>query len=97
MGWRNLSFRGFADYMQTAEFKKGQSELLDLATEKKWRSCALKLCLGAVIARSISDSPSDPRNRGAAYISATSVRPRGLTPFAALKGGRITYPKIIDE
>jgi len=56
MGWRNLSFRGFADYMQTAEFKKGQSELLDLATEKKWRSCALKLGLGAVIARSFSDS-----------------------------------------
>src|SRR5512135_3608136 len=33
MGWRNASFRGFADYMQTAEFAAGLEELLDLAQE----------------------------------------------------------------
>src|SRR5690242_6109959 len=30
MGWRNLSFRGFADYMQTPEFEAGINELIGL-------------------------------------------------------------------
>ena len=34
MAWRNASFRGFADYMQTAEFKTGLQELITLAHEK---------------------------------------------------------------
>ncbi len=32
--WRNASFRGFADYMQTEEFKKGIDEIIKLANEK---------------------------------------------------------------
>ena len=31
--WRNASFRGYADYMETAEFRKGVERLLDLANE----------------------------------------------------------------
>jgi uncharacterized protein (DUF488 family) len=31
--WRNLSFRGYADYMETEEFRKGMERLLDLADE----------------------------------------------------------------
>src|ERR1700746_1835802 len=31
MGWRNLSFRGFADHMQTPEFEAGINELIGLA------------------------------------------------------------------
>jgi len=31
--WRNASFRGYADYMETHEFHKGVGRLLDLATE----------------------------------------------------------------
>src|ERR1700687_4350275 len=27
-GWRNASFRGFADYMQTPEFRQGLEELI---------------------------------------------------------------------
>jgi uncharacterized protein (DUF488 family) len=29
--WRNASFRGYADYMETEEFRKGVERLLDLA------------------------------------------------------------------
>src|SRR5205807_886033 len=32
--WRNLSFRGFADYMQTAEFEAGLERLIILSQEK---------------------------------------------------------------
>ncbi|MFL6544302.1 MAG: DUF488 family protein [Candidatus Udaeobacter sp.] len=31
--WRNASFRGYADYMETEEFRKGIERLLDLANE----------------------------------------------------------------
>jgi uncharacterized protein (DUF488 family) len=31
--WRNASFRGYADYMETEEFDKGVKRLLDIATE----------------------------------------------------------------
>ena len=31
--WRNTSFRGYADYMETEEFRKGIQRLLDLANE----------------------------------------------------------------
>src|SRR5437588_3218949 len=31
-GWRNLSFRGFADYMQTEEFDQALEKLVDLAS-----------------------------------------------------------------
>src|ERR1700757_2009059 len=30
--WRNESFRGYADYMETEEFDKGVKRLLDFAT-----------------------------------------------------------------
>jgi uncharacterized protein (DUF488 family) len=33
MAWRNASFRGYADYMETEEFRKGVQRLLDLASE----------------------------------------------------------------
>ena len=31
--WRNASFRGYADYMETEEFRKGVERLLDLAAD----------------------------------------------------------------
>jgi uncharacterized protein (DUF488 family) len=33
MAWRNASFRGYADYMETEEFHKGVERLLDLTSE----------------------------------------------------------------
>src|SRR6185369_14353784 len=34
-GWRNASFRGFADYMQTSSFKEALDALIELATQKR--------------------------------------------------------------
>ena len=34
MGWRNTSFRGFADYMQTSEFDAGLKRLIQLSHQK---------------------------------------------------------------
>src|SRR3984893_6939680 len=35
MGWRNASFRGFADYMQTSDFDAGLQRLMKLARQKR--------------------------------------------------------------
>ena len=33
--WQNASFRGFADYMQTAEFRENLDELIELAKSER--------------------------------------------------------------
>ncbi len=40
-GWRNLSFRGFAGYMQTDEFEAGLDRLIQLGEE---RGCGDNVC-----------------------------------------------------
>src|SRR5437879_12514796 len=59
-GWRNASFRGYADYMETAEFEKALGRLLQLCAEKRcavmcaegvpWRFASAVLS-GALLAR----------------------------------------------
>src|SRR5436309_1055878 len=44
MAWRNQSFRGYADYMQTSDFNAGLNQLIELADE---RSTAI-MCAEAV-------------------------------------------------
>src|SRR4051794_31951805 len=34
-GWRNASFRGYADYMQTPEFRRNLEELIKLAKQER--------------------------------------------------------------
>jgi len=59
-GWRNLSFRGFGDYMETPEFEKGLARLADAAETRRaavrcaeaapWR-CHRSLIADALVAR----------------------------------------------
>jgi uncharacterized protein (DUF488 family) len=92
MGWRNTSFRGFADYMQTPAFDAGLERLLGLARTKRsalmcaevvpWR-CHRSLIGDALAVRKI---PVED------IISGGRTRPHTLTPFARVRGTRITYP-----
>ena len=43
-GWRNLSFRGFADYMETQEFEKGLDRLMAAAksSQNHHFSCSVR-------------------------------------------------------
>jgi hypothetical protein len=92
MGWRNPSFRGFADYMQTSEFEAGLQRLLKLAGQKRsalmcaeavpWR-CHRSLIADALMTRGIhvEDIMSEKR-----------PQVHSLTSFARVRGHRITYP-----
>ena len=91
-GWRNASFRGYADYMLTAEFEAAIGALVELARKKRvaimcaeavpWR-CHRSLISDALVVRGIEvkhivgDGPADPHK---------------LTEFAQVHGTRITYP-----
>lgn len=92
LGWRNASFRGYADYMQTAEFEQGIDELLQLAKKQQivlmcaeavpWR-CHRSLIADALLVRGI---------RVEDIMSATRRQVHTLTPFARVRGSAITYP-----
>lgn len=91
-GWRNRSFQGYADYMQTDEFKKSLRSPIAKAKRKRlvlvcaeavpWR-CHRSLIADALVAQGI---PVEE------IFSETSHRPHKLTPFAQVRGSKITYP-----
>lgn len=91
-GWRNASFRGYADYMQTPAFDAAVDALIELA---RTRRVAL-MCAEAVpwrCHRSLVADALNARNVPVVEIlSAAKHRMHTLTPFARIDGTRVTYP-----
>jgi uncharacterized protein (DUF488 family) len=91
-GWRNASFRGYADYMATEEFRQGIARLLELASERRsaimcaeavpWR-CHRSLIGDALLVRGVQVED---------IMSAKVSHRHVLTPFAKVHGAEITYP-----
>lgn len=91
-GWRNTSFRGYADYMQTHEFAEGLGELV--AVSRAQRTAIM--CAEAVPWRCHRSLVADALSvRGIPVVeilSATSYRDHKLTPFVHIEGKSLTYP-----
>jgi uncharacterized protein (DUF488 family) len=91
-GWRNTSFRGYADYMQTEEFAQGLDELIALSSTQR----TAIMCAEAVPWRCHRSLVADALSvRGIPVVeilSATSYRDHPMTPFAHIDGKSITYP-----
>ena len=95
-GWRNASFRGYADHMQTPHFAAALETVVDLSKKEQvalmcaeavpWR-CHRSLIADALLARGI---PSDD------LATPTRRTPHKLTSFAVLDGPRVTYPASLD-
>ena len=91
-GWRNASFRGYADYMQTPEFYKNMDLLIELAAEMPsvimcaeavpWR-CHRSLIGDALIARGVQVLD---------ILTANKAQPHALTSFAQVSGTRSDIP-----
>lgn len=92
LGWRNASFRGYADYMQTPEFA---DNLAGLIGEAKREQIAL-MCAEAVPWRChrslIADALVVHGLRVKEIIDRTRCQNHVLTPFAKVNGMIITYP-----
>ena len=91
-GWRNESFRGYADYMQTPESVAALDELIREAAK---RPTAI-MCAEAVPWRChrslISDALLIRGWRVLEIISAAEPKEHKLTEFAKVSGTRVEYP-----
>jgi len=90
--WRNASFRGYADYMETKEFRKGAERLLDLASET---GLAAIMCAEAVWWRCHRSLISDYlKVRGIEVIhilDAKKSEPHRYTAAARIVNGELSY------
>ncbi|MGC8651801.1 MAG: DUF488 family protein [Candidatus Micrarchaeia archaeon] len=92
-GWKNESFRGFADYMQTRAFA---SAVLKLIKMSKKRTIAMMCAEGNPFRchRSLIADALTVRGRKVYHISGVNTsKPHKLTRFAKVKGTKVTYPK----
>lgn len=90
--WRNASFRGYADYMQTPEFAAAVDELAAVAAGERvaimcaeavpWR-CHRSLIGDALLARGLDVFD---------IMGEKSAKPHTLTSFARVDGTRVSYP-----
>ncbi len=93
-GWKNASFRGYADYMQTPDFDRSLRELIAFAKTRRtvimcaeavpWR-CHRSLIADALVARGVLVEH---------IMNAKSRRAHTFTSFANIDGDRVTYPGL---
>jgi uncharacterized protein (DUF488 family) len=90
--WRNVFFRGYADYMETEQFKKGIERLLDVAA--KAGPTAI-MCAEAVwwrCHRSLISDYLKVRGVEVMHILATKkIEPHPYTSAARIVNGELSY------
>jgi len=95
MSWRNESFRGYADYMETAGFELGISKLLELAAHRRvaimcaeslWWRCHRSL---------ISDYLKVRRIEVVHIIAGGKSEPHPYTSAARIVDGELSYRGIL--
>jgi uncharacterized protein (DUF488 family) len=93
-GWRNLSFRGYADYMQTPEFAAGLAALMASAARQR----TAVMCAESVPWRChrslIADAFVAAGQQAFHIMSAAKADPHKLTSFAVVQDGRVLYPDL---
>ena len=96
-GWRNRSFRGYADHMQSAEFLRDLQTVMDSAERSRvalmcaeavpWR-CHRSLIADALLVRGIECEE---------LVAVDRRQSHRLTPFAVVTGEAIIYPPAGEE
>lgn len=91
-GWRSLQFKGYADYMQSEEFKEGLKELMEISKNK----VTVMMCSEAVPWRChrsmVGDALIVHKFKVIDIFTETQAREHKLTPFARIRGKKIIYP-----
>jgi uncharacterized protein (DUF488 family) len=97
LAWRNMSFRGYADYMQSREFTDNLLKIMALARE----NCLALMCAEALPWRChrslISDALVLRHVKVQHIISASSIITHELNEMAQVEGTKITYPLFTKE
>jgi uncharacterized protein (DUF488 family) len=94
--WRNEMFRGYADYMETEDFRKGIARLVDLANavgptalmcaEAVWWRCHRSLVSDYLKARGVEVLHILDRNK---------VEPHPFTSAARIVNGELSYAALL--
>ena len=91
-GWRNASFRAYADHLESQEFEEGFSQLMELAKQKR----TTMMCAEAVWWRCHRSLIADVlKCRGIEVIhilDATHAKEHPYTSPARIVDGQLTYP-----
>ena len=94
-GWINAGFRGYADYMDTPEFRSGLEALLSFAhryraavmcAEATWWKCHRRLIADALAVRGVAVCH---------IMSVAEASQHLLTPFARVEGLDLRYPSLV--
>ena len=92
LGWHNVSFRGFADYMTTPEFSEGLEALIKIAGLRE----TVIMCAEAVPWRCHRSLIADALTKKGWLVrdimSRTSATKHRLTPFLKVRKGQLIYP-----
>ena len=92
LGWHNASFRGFADYMQTADFAAGLTRIKQIATRRP----TVIMCAEALPWRChrslIADALTVAGWRVLHIQNRQTARPHKRTLFLKVRSGRPVYP-----
>lgn len=92
--WRHPSFRGYADHMQTVEFRAGVTALLEFArrptavmcAEAVWWQCHRQLLSDALVARNVTVRH---------ILGAGDAKVHQLNEFARVTDGSVSYPGLL--
>lgn len=91
-GWRNVSFQGYADHLESPEFAAGLSELLQISAgarttlmcaEAVWWRCHRRLIADVLCLRGIAVTH---------ILDTAHAAPHSLAAPAVVVDGRLTYP-----
>lgn len=94
-GWRHPGFRGYADHMETGEFRRGLEDLEQFAAvrptalmcaEAVWWQCHRRLLADALFVRGV------PVRH---ILSVGQPKPHELSEFARVANGMVTYPGLL--
>jgi uncharacterized protein (DUF488 family) len=96
LGWRNDSFRGYADYMQTPEFESALVYLESLIREKTSVFCCTEAVFWRCHRQLVSDALVTRGFRVGHIFTAAKVEAHKLSGFARVDGTKITYPKSTE-
>jgi uncharacterized protein (DUF488 family) len=92
LAWCNASFRNYADYMASEEFRQGVATLVQAASARRtammcaeglWWQCHRRLVSDFLLAQGVRVQHIMPNGQ---------LKPHVMTPGAVVADGRVTYP-----
>ena len=93
--WREEGFRGYADYMETSEFRTGLDSLIEfsgsgrtavMCAEAVWWRCHRRLLADALVVRGVPVFH---------ILSSAAPKPHELSEFAVAEGDGVIYPGLL--